>query len=177
MDRVYGSALLTIVAASGDNANAGIRGVRSIPMARNSKPGVPRDLHQSCVQLDPEETRIIAPFENTQDITSSPWESRAWTFQEKVLSRRLLIFCGEEAVWHCRGMICQEDMMNDDAEKRCKPLDWFRLNPQHFRPSEGSDPYWVDGSFVRDKNGKTHLVRSSAFGEYTKLPRPSRSAS
>ncbi|CAH0052756.1 unnamed protein product [Clonostachys solani] len=139
MDRIYGTALLTIVAASGDNANAGLRAY------------------------------IIAPFESTQDISKLAWSSRGWTFQEKALSRRLLIFCGEEVTWHCREMICREDMVNVDAENRSKPLEWLRLTPQHFQLFEGPDPFWMDGSTVRDKNAKTHLVRSSAMGEYARV--------
>jgi hypothetical protein len=170
MDRVYGTALLTIVAASGDNANAGLRGVNTTdPDTSDSKSSHPRDLSQPSVKLNQYEAYIIAPFESTQDISKLAWSSRGSTFQEKALSRRLLIFCGEEVTWHCREMICREDMVKDDAENRSKPLEWLRLNPQHFQLFDEPDPFWMDGSTVRDKNAKTHLVRSSAMGEFARV--------
>lgn len=170
MDRIYGTALLTIVAASGYNANAGLQGVNTTdPGTSDSKSSHPRDLSQPSVKLNQDEAHIIAPFESIQDIPKLAWSSRGWTFQEKALSRRLLIFCGEEVTWHCREMICREDMVNDDAENRSKPLEWLRLNPQHFQLFQGPDPFWVDRSTIRDKNAKTHLVRSSAMGEYARV--------
>ncbi|CAH0018521.1 unnamed protein product [Clonostachys rhizophaga] len=154
MGRIYGMALLTIVAASGDNSNAGLRGVNTTdPDTSDTKSSHPRDLNQPSVK----------------DIPKLAWSSRGWTFQEKALSRRLLIFCGEEVTWHCREMISREDMVNDDAKNRSMPLEWLRLNPQHFQLFQGPDPFWMDGSTVRDKNAKTHLVRSSAMGEYARV--------
>ncbi|CAG9992527.1 unnamed protein product [Clonostachys byssicola] len=98
------------------------------PDTSDSKSKHPRDLSQPSVKLNQDAAYIIAPFESTQDIPKLAWSYWGWTFQEKAL-----IFCGKEVTWHCREMICREDMVNDDAENRSKPLGWLRLSPQHFQ--------------------------------------------
>lgn len=166
MDSVYGSALLTIVAGEGTSANSGLSGVRRkhfIPSTRNS---APRSVSQEVVKFQ-DDISIIAPQERSQDIDASPWNTRAWTFQERLLSRRLLIFANDTVTWHCLSTIAREDMPVEDSQYPAKPLQWLSLKSQHF--GVGIDPHWKDGSFVTTRHGFTHVVRSATFVEYAKV--------
>ncbi|KAJ5546938.1 HET-domain-containing protein [Penicillium frequentans] len=164
MDRVYGSAVLTIVAAQGVDANGGLRGVprKWYPSESSS---LPREITQESAEIK-DGTHIIAPFPCTQDLTKTIWNSRAWTFQEKLMSKRLLIFSGDEVVWHCRQMVCREDMHTGDCGYNTDSLDWLSLKPQYF--GVDIDRHWVDGSLKIDRHGRTRVVRSGTFAEYAK---------
>ncbi|KAJ4331114.1 hypothetical protein N0V87_009441, partial [Didymella glomerata] len=86
MDSIYGHALFTIVAADGLDANAGLKGV-----------GCARGAFK---QVFEEEiipgVHMFLPVNIKMDLQL--WEERAWCFQEKVLSKRLLVFTGGFAV-------------------------------------------------------------------------------
>ena len=111
MDKVYGSALLTIVAANGDNADVGLRGVHRRQFLPEEKPSLERQLEfsqPSAVMKSGVE--IIDPTDRHQALDKTEWNTRAWTFQNRLLSRRLIIFAYNEMLWHCRCMIGREDM-------------------------------------------------------------------
>ncbi|RKL50780.1 hypothetical protein BFJ72_g233 [Fusarium proliferatum] len=80
MHLIYGNSVLTICAADGIDANTGLLALddnhQTRQMVVNYGPGVCLMLHR------PAETSI----ETTQ------WNRRAWTFQERLLSKRCLIF-------------------------------------------------------------------------------------
>ncbi|KAH7312425.1 heterokaryon incompatibility protein-domain-containing protein [Stachybotrys elegans] len=105
MHVVYGSASITVVAASGRDADAGLPGV-----SQAARKACPLD---SVIQGVP----VIAgyPFFHSS-MHSSIWETRGWTFQEKVLSKRLLIFTEHQAFFHCSSASWSEDAVweNDD---------------------------------------------------------------
>ncbi len=167
MDRVYGSALVTIVAASGDDADHGLQGVARKTCQPSE--GVERSIDQPSAEVG--NAHIIAPFRSQQDLEGTVWNSRGWTFQERLLSRRLLVFAGNEVVWHCRRMTCREDMRNDDSGGTVPPLEWLNLKPKWFdRDQNHSEQHhWVDGSIEVDRFGRTHVVRSGTFTEYAKV--------
>ncbi|KAF2728280.1 hypothetical protein EJ04DRAFT_395284, partial [Polyplosphaeria fusca] len=85
MGFIYGGAHLTIVAAFGDSANAGLPGI-SIPRRDQHTPitinGVSMNAAVNCL-LD------------------SQWYTRGWTFQELVLSKRILAFTQEQMLFFC----------------------------------------------------------------------------
>ncbi|KAF2807152.1 HET-domain-containing protein, partial [Mytilinidion resinicola] len=90
MANIYSQAVLTIVAASGSSADAGLPGhISSI----------------NGTELISTRHDIVPLIEN------SPWYSRGWTLQEYVLSHRLLFFVGGEAVYCCRTTMWREDSM------------------------------------------------------------------
>lgn len=81
MDLIYDRGFMTIVAATGDNANAGLPGVRK--------------KSRSCVQMVEElrpSLRLTCPKHLTDLLNNSVYESRGWTYQERCLSRRCLVF-------------------------------------------------------------------------------------
>ncbi|KAE9368255.1 HET-domain-containing protein [Stipitochalara longipes BDJ] len=171
MDRVYSGALVTIVAAP-DNTkeggtDPGLKGVLRDNFVINSEnEGTKREITQPSAEVR-DGARIIAPFACRQQLITTAWNARAWTFQEKLLSRRLLVFSGDEVVWHCRQMIAREDMRNEDSGGTVKPLEWLNLKPKFF--DRGTHSHWIDGSLKKDRHGRTHIVRSGTFAEYTKV--------
>ena len=100
MDRIYSSSILTIVAAAGSNANAGLPGLQEssrIPFQLTEKVG-------SYI------LRTALPSNHRIGIIdSAPWNQRGWTYQERLLSRRCLIFTFHQVYFQCRSGIRSED--------------------------------------------------------------------
>ena len=167
MDRVYSGAICTIVAAQGATANSGIEGIRQHYVPQVGQPiSQRRNLPQVQVGLKGD-TSLIAPLAaQNHKLDDSVWNIRAWTFQERLLSRRLIVFTHGQMIWHCRRMICREDMSVADSGVPYPPLQWFSLKPQHMGVDTGSE--WIDGSTEITRHGTTRLVRSAVFAEYTK---------
>ena len=99
MDQVYGNAILTIVAAGGDHANSGLAGVR--PSSRIMK--------QITAEVSPGVV-LAVPLVHNFKLDSSTWNTRAWTYQERLLSKRFLIFMPQGVYWQCRTTIKNEDI-------------------------------------------------------------------
>ena len=98
-DWIYARAHLTVVAGSGQNANAGLPGVR-----KGS-----RTWHQSIEEVVPGIKLMVSHLAEDY-IATSQWDSRAWTFQERMLSRRCLLFVNGRVYFQCRRSTFCEDM-------------------------------------------------------------------
>lgn len=103
MDLVYGNAHLTICAADGDNAEAGLGGLK------------PSRVVTQYDQLCAPGVRLMVSRLAETYIEESKWNTRAWTFQERLLSKRCLIFTGERVYFQCRSAAMSEDII---AEQR-----------------------------------------------------------
>ncbi len=97
MASIYANAYFTIVAADGQSADHGLRGIGQNFYART----VTCDTVRFPCGIDMVSHRPLAPCED------SPWASRAWTFQEALFSRRILIFNGTIS-WCCRRVFWRE---------------------------------------------------------------------
>lgn len=108
MDLVYGSAYLTICAADGDNSNAGLRGLHG-SVSQNST----RSIRQTIAQYN-REIRLMStqPVENY--IRHAAWNTRGWTFQERLLSPRNLIFTAGRMYFQCRCTARSVDIITED---------------------------------------------------------------
>lgn len=153
MDWLYSKAVLTVVAADGLTSMDGLRGVREGS----------RSIQQDFVQIS-DEIRLLTPIQVPQDLDTTMWNSRAWTFQERLLSKRLLIFKSGQMTWHCRGAIAHEDMPAVDTGVPYKPLRWLSLEKQYLA-SDGK----IDGSIMIFPDQSTHIIRSETFKQYAKL--------
>ena len=116
MATIYSSAFLTIVAASGEDSNAGLPGIGSSirlyeqqevvvlpPSEHNDGLSVMNTLKSCPRRYDERSTR------GQEDADSSKWSHRAWTVQEKALSRRTLVFTNEQVFWDCQqAYFCEE---------------------------------------------------------------------
>ena len=166
MDRIYGSALLTIVAADGEHASDGLRGVRRNHLEEYGS-GIERSSDQTSARLE-DDYHLIAPFANPQNVEKSAWNQRAWCFQERVLSKRFLIFGSNEATWHCPAMTAREDMLVKDSGYGQPLPGRLSLTPQHLGIDIAHEN-WRDGSLESNRFGETKLVRCARFHEYSKM--------
>ncbi|KAI9866737.1 MAG: hypothetical protein M1813_000679 [Trichoglossum hirsutum] len=95
MDKIYGCATFTIV-STGLNVDAGIPGL---------SPRTPNQIGHEIGDI-----QLINSLPTlSQALSTSEWDYRGWTLQEKALSRRLLIFTESQAYWHCNSAIYAED--------------------------------------------------------------------
>ncbi|KAF2665496.1 HET-domain-containing protein [Microthyrium microscopicum] len=89
MDAIYSQAYFTIIAANGRDAEHGLRGIP------NSSSGT-RDFEPIFRYGKQDYGCVTVPSER-----SSTWHSRGWTFQERALSRRSLVFYDQTVKWEC----------------------------------------------------------------------------
>ncbi|KAH7371191.1 heterokaryon incompatibility, partial [Pyrenochaeta sp. MPI-SDFR-AT-0127] len=90
MDSIYLKATVTIIAAAGDDANAGLPGVR---------PGTRSD-NRDIISIQGRKF-ITARAPAKEVIAETTWWKRAWTFQEGWLSPRCFIFTPHEVLFRC----------------------------------------------------------------------------
>lgn len=96
MDQIYAGAEVTIAAAAGEGPDYGLPGVSKTP--RRTQPSAVVHNHHLVSSLRPPRDVVL----------SSMWASRAWTFQEAILSRRVLYFTDDQIFFECASMNCQE---------------------------------------------------------------------
>ncbi|KAI0387580.1 heterokaryon incompatibility protein-domain-containing protein [Hypomontagnella monticulosa] len=108
MGDIYNNALVTIVAASGWDANHGLRGIKGVTEPRNLSPNMGDDYVKS---LQPQ---------------SSIWYSRGWTFQELCMSKRKLMFHYQAVIWECGSHVWHEAHGCQNTPEIPRPL---RITP------------------------------------------------
>ena len=101
MASIYSNSYLTLCAADGFDADSGLLGVPQCSQ--------PRNMHQDILTF-------------TDGVKTSKWvrkmygravyDDRGWTFQEKVLSRRVLSFTNHGLEWRCQEVVSQEQDFN-----------------------------------------------------------------
>lgn len=99
MDEIYAGAEITIVSL-GDDPSHGLPGVND-----HSRELLPQ------LSLGDHELYYITPPVGEEGLKSSNWSSRAWTFQEGSLSRRLIYFTNRYMAFECRSM-CGDDILD-----------------------------------------------------------------
>jgi len=122
MDVIYNNAELTIVSA-GPNAAEGLPGCQG-----NPRP--PRQLEFAAEGVALVNTQ--PGFAET--VSRSAWESRGWTFQEKVFSRRMLVFTDLQAFWQCHEATWFEDTVLEPWEDNVTAV---RLGERRHSMSKG----------------------------------------
>ena len=98
MHDVYGNAIMTIAASCASSLTEGFLYDRFVP--NHKVYDVPIRLRAGHFI-----TSRIKEHVNYDD-TQEPLNTRAWTFQEQMLSRRLLIYASHTLQWQCRTMTC-----------------------------------------------------------------------
>ncbi|KAK3489689.1 heterokaryon incompatibility protein-domain-containing protein [Neurospora crassa] len=92
MDRIYSCSVLTIIAAAGDGPEYGLPGVSS-----------GHRTEQLSVQVTEEISLLF--YKTPRDlVAASKWNTRGWTYQEGVLSKRRLVFTDEMVYFQCYEM-------------------------------------------------------------------------
>jgi len=98
MHLIYGNAYFTICAADGSDSRAGLVAMSPATYSRQTR--------EECA---PGVTLMVSrPAEVV--IKKSAWNSRGWTFQERILSGKCLIFAEGRIYFQCRSTGMSEDL-------------------------------------------------------------------
>jgi hypothetical protein len=89
MGTIYGNSVLTIIAAAGNDPEHGLPGVGSTPRT-----------DQHCITIS-SKTWFLVQNDIKQQVETSTWNQRGWTFQEAILSTRVLVFTQSRAYFQC----------------------------------------------------------------------------
>jgi hypothetical protein len=111
MDKIYSRAYITIVCASGNNSWASLPGVNPDTRNINQKIQIIDGLPLSTVQPSFQEA-----------MKSTTWSTRGWTFQEGVLSSRLLIFTDSQVFYQCNTALWCEDTVLETTDEEVLEL-------------------------------------------------------
>jgi hypothetical protein len=104
MDLIFGGAFLTICAATQKDSNIGLCGLDPIPRIFN------QHIEECSPDLQLMGSRIAESY-----IRDSIWNTRAWTFQERHMSTRCLIFVEGRVYFQCkRSIICEDIHSNEE---------------------------------------------------------------
>lgn len=134
MHLVYLHATLTICAADGD-VTEGLHALQRAPIQQDPSDPIPAaeplEIARTgdgleCTTLSaicqPGVELLVSKLPESV-IQDSEWNERAWTFQERILSRRCLIFAGDRVYFQCRQMVMSEAAF-PDKEATGWSLDW-----------------------------------------------------
>jgi hypothetical protein len=104
MATVFEKAAFTLIVAHGDSMDVKIPGVSSAARVTTG----------CCSIKDLEFYSSVPGFRCTVD--NSTWATRAWTYQEKVLSSRKLYLTPVQAIWRCpEGVVYEDTCLNREA--------------------------------------------------------------
>ncbi|KAK3366180.1 heterokaryon incompatibility protein-domain-containing protein [Lasiosphaeria ovina] len=106
MDAIYEGSVFTLVAASGTHADAGLAALH----ARHDGPDFIETIWPGV--------RMTA-LHDVQDILgSAKYGTRGWTFQEQILSSRILVFTDRMVYFHCHDCTWSEDSKADETPRQ-----------------------------------------------------------
>ncbi|KAI1444279.1 HET-domain-containing protein [Annulohypoxylon stygium] len=110
MGDIYNSAVVTIIAAAGDNPDAGLCGIHP----RAGRPAKEVEIISSSGRTVLNLSLCLSSL--CEEVRRSTWNTRGWTFQEQSLSQRCLYFTPDEIFFNCSE--CQRREGYDYKEKR-----------------------------------------------------------
>jgi hypothetical protein len=146
MHEIYREADLTIVATAGEGPDHGLPGVSA---SRAKAPSVDVRIGSH---------RIVSTGKSAQEtLRSTVWASRAWTYQEGLVSRRKLIFTDEQVYLHCMQREFRETVEQDYSLLRQSDNDDlaapFQCGILHLIPQKHGleSVYWLIRDFSERK--------------------------
>lgn len=108
VDAIYSSSIITIATTSGPNAESGLAGISTI-----------RRVPQKTEVAD--ELRFALPLPDYMSLEKDNiliWNTSGWTFQEKIVSKRLLLFAPHQVYFQCSNMVWCEDSAGNRPDAR-----------------------------------------------------------
>lgn len=150
MDAIFTRASLVIIAAGGGDANAGLTGLN----------GGLRNTTQHTATYSDELTLLSLRLGSEDDLNASVWNSRCWTYQEYVLSRRSLVFTQDSMYFQC-GHVCWSEDIN-----MLWPELYRNVSNLIIVPSRGEEPPTVTTE-ITFSLGVAHHYYFIMINEYT----------
>ena len=179
MGQIYTRSLVTIMAAASTDSNSGLPGVGThVRRAqRVSEPLNGGVLLRTCTPKYTEKSCDEGGcFITTADyLQNSKWDTRGWTFQEKVLSRRCLFFLEEQVHWECqRASWCEETCLETGPEYRFL---WEVPNLEFFSDREfpvgkkmaGDRVIWTFSRLIEEYSSRTLTRGQDTYKAFTGL--------
>ncbi|OBT58403.1 hypothetical protein VE04_00772 [Pseudogymnoascus sp. 24MN13] len=151
MDAIFTRANFLIIAAGGGHANAGLIGLN----------GGDRHITQHTATYSDELSLLSLTIAPNDDLNASVWNSRCWTYQEYVLSRRSLVFTENSVHFQC-GQVCG---WSEDINKLW-PDFYLSASELTIVPSRGEEPPTVTLD-ITDTIGIAHHHYFRMVNEYT----------
>jgi hypothetical protein len=151
MDIIYQNAEVTIIAAAGSDPSYGLPGVGNRKREEYARTMCSKVGRHFLITTE----GVYPPL----SVSKSKWKTRAWTYQEAILSRRRLVFADEEVYFECYGMHCSES-------HNFPLLDMHREDMQGFKHTFCQDQ--EIGMFPKGV-GTSNLAILHRIGEYSKL--------
>ena len=111
MDSIYNHAFLTLIALSATDANSDLPGVR---LGTRSTTGAAAIVQGHVLSAQP-------PSAWADISSSSAYDTRAWTFQESVLSSRCLFFSEKRVIFQCLESVEMEHLVSEQTSERPSP--------------------------------------------------------
>ena len=188
MHNIFGSAFVAIVAAEGSSADSGLLGTSLRPRAlRYGIELVDSELDRPIVRrigtglslglvslntchhsntLEVEEWNITKHDALPQhaSIDDSLWNSRAWCFQEALLSSRALVFIDGQVFWHCSKSVWCESILGRKLGVSGRAIDTRYPRLQNLTSSPHFQRSWKqhDASIEVRRDGRSLVVSSEA---------------
>ncbi|KAG4434632.1 hypothetical protein IFR05_009896 [Cadophora sp. M221] len=157
MDQVYQNAELTIIAAVGEDPGHGLPGVSLLKRD-------PRHL-TACAKIGDDFLISAQPYPRLA-INGTKWKTRAWTYQEGILSRRRLVFTENQTYFECYGMHCSESVHFPLEKMHRKDMQGFKGD---FCSKEFVGFYPKGGGMFPKGVGTTSVEIVRRIEEYSKL--------
>ncbi|KAJ9139155.1 HET-domain-containing protein [Pleurostoma richardsiae] len=149
MGEIYQSAAVTLVIAGGDSADAGIKGL--IPGSRK--------LEQITAKCSENLTLVKLLPDCDQIVRGSVWNTRGWTYQERLLSTRCLFFLGDTVYFQCPMTTWGEDYHAEHPRMAtCAPMQTYNLSLS-----------WQPTEVQRSAQYRLHTHQTPYFKEYCRL--------
>jgi hypothetical protein len=115
MAQDYENAFITVIAVDGENAYYGLRGIGGPSQNRHYRP--------KAFEISSSMTLASADVEEEEQSYLHKWHTRAWTFQERSIARRKLVFVNGTVYWEC--WTCREfEVDTHDWEKTVSMGRW-----------------------------------------------------
>jgi hypothetical protein len=106
MDKIYHNATVTIIDAAGIGPRFGL-------------PGVSQTERQTQASIYFNKQKFISISNARQDVMSSKWAKRGWTYQEGLLARRRLVFTRSQVYFQCLdSYFCESVAIPANTESR-----------------------------------------------------------
>ncbi|KAF1982576.1 HET-domain-containing protein [Aulographum hederae CBS 113979] len=128
MKSVYRNSLVTIIAAGSGDCDGGLFYPRHCQLQLRDQSMVDGSFRTMRVM------RVLPPLESdhTRQHKDEPINSRAWALQERLLSRRNLLFCLNEIAWQCEHGSKREKTTYDFRDR------WHRIFTYRIPPDPES---------------------------------------
>lgn len=144
MDLIYRNAHLTICAADGDGAGEGLSALDPLKAEK------PIAQYVEGIKL-----QVSRPSESV--IRDSVWNQRGWTFQERILSPRCLVFVKGRFYFQCRKSNMSQDIYPDPTGNGLS-MDWMN-SPLRTLSGLKTRPIWLYMTCVSLYTGR-HLTNA-----------------